>query len=107
MTTVCTHDDHIQEVRPSADGCEDCLKTGDNWIHLRLCMECGHVGCCDNSKNQHATKHFHETQHPIIVSFEPREEWGWCYLDEVMLETDWPVAGPRHHSPAANAHLGY
>lgn len=103
----CTHGDDVREVRASADGCEDCLKTGDTWMHLRLCMECGHVGCCDSSKNKHASKHFHSSQHPIIVSFEPGEGWGWCFVDQVMLETDWPIGGPTHHSPAANAHRDF
>lgn len=86
MTEGCTHLDSIKTVTPSADGCEDCLKTGDSWVHLRLCETCGHVGCCDNSKNKHATKHFHQTTHPIIKSFEPGEDWGWCYIDEVFLD---------------------
>lgn len=64
------------------EGCEECLKTGDDWVHLRLCMSCGHVGCCDSSKNTHATRHFHETQHPVMRSFEPGEVWAWCYVDE-------------------------
>jgi len=59
---------------------------GDTWVHLRLCEICGHVGCCDSSKNQHATKHFHKTKHPIMRSIEPGEDWGWCYIEEVMLE---------------------
>ena len=63
-----------------------CLKIGDTWVHLRLCMTCGHVGCCDSSKNKHATKHFHMTKHPIIKSFQPGEEWGWCYIDEEMFD---------------------
>jgi uncharacterized UBP type Zn finger protein len=83
---VCTHLDQIRPVTPHSTGCEDCLKTGDTWVHLRLCLECGHVGCCDSSKNKHATKHFHRTQHPIIKSFEPGEDWGWCYIDEVELD---------------------
>lgn len=107
MAATCTHGDHVHEVRASADGCEDCMRIGDNWIHLRLCMECGHVGCCDDSRNKHASKHFHTTQHPIIASFEPGEDWGWCFIDEEMLEADWPIDGPRHHSRAANAHRGY
>src|SRR6476469_10684007 len=74
-----------EEVKPSADGCEDCLKTGDVWVHLRLCLICGHVGCCDSSKNKHATKHFHSTNHPIIQSFEPRENWLWCYIDQEII----------------------
>jgi hypothetical protein len=59
---------------------------GDTWVHLRLCEICGHVGCCDSSKNRHATKHFHKTKHPIMRSIEPGEDWGWCYIEEVMLE---------------------
>ena len=66
-------------------GCEECLASGDTWVHLRLCLECGHVGCCDSSKNKHATKHFHQTKHPIVRSFEPGEDWRWCYVDEVFL----------------------
>jgi uncharacterized UBP type Zn finger protein len=83
---LCSHLDQIKDVVPSADGCEDCLKTGDSWVHLRLCLTCGHVGCCDQSKNKHATKHFHTTHHPIIKSIEPGEDWMWCYVDEVGLE---------------------
>lgn len=99
MATECTHLNQIEAVTPSADGCEDCLKTGDSWVSLRLCMICGHVGCCDSSKNKHATKHFHETGHPIIKSFEPGEDWGWCYVDELSLEgARWPVHGPVAHS---------
>jgi uncharacterized UBP type Zn finger protein len=83
----CMHLDQIRDVRPhTTRGCEDCLKIGSVWVHLRLCMTCGHVGCCDSSPNRHATKHFHETQHPIIRSFEPGETWGWCYVDELMLD---------------------
>jgi len=82
----CTHLDQVKEVIPSANGCEDCLCIGSKWMHLRLCMTCGHVGCCDSSPNKHATGHFQETQHPIIRSFQPGEEWIWCYVDEVMLD---------------------
>ena len=82
----CTHVEQIREVTPSAQGCEECLKMGDGWVHLRICLICGHVGCCDNSKNKHATKHFHATHHAIIQSFEPREYWIWCYLDHVAME---------------------
>ena len=87
MAEGCTHLEQIKEVTPSADGCEDCLKSGGRWLHLRLCMECGHVGCCDNSPHRHATKHFHRTSHPVIKSFEPGEEWGWCYVDELFVES--------------------
>jgi uncharacterized UBP type Zn finger protein len=86
MPTVCGHLDHIHKVKPNAAGCEECLAMGDSWVHLRECLECGHVGCCDDSKNKHATKHFHKTQHPIIRSFQPGERWKWCYIDEVMWE---------------------
>jgi uncharacterized UBP type Zn finger protein len=81
----CSHFDQVHDVTPSADGCEDCLKIGDEWVHLRLCMTCGHVGCCDDSKNKHATKHFHATGHPIIRSLEPGEDWLWCYVDETVI----------------------
>ena len=87
MATGCTHLNQVNEVMPSADGCEDCLRIGGTWVHLRLCMECGHVGCCDDSPNTHATKHFDKTSHPIIKSFEPGEDWGWCYVDEVFFES--------------------
>jgi uncharacterized UBP type Zn finger protein len=82
---TCQHTDQIQHVTPSAQGCEDCLKTGSRWVHLRICLTCGHVGCCDSSPNQHATKHYHQTGHPIIQSFQPGERWRWCYVDRVML----------------------
>jgi len=87
MAQQCFHLDQIQAVTPSAEGCEDCLKTGDTWMHLRLCETCGHVGCCDSSPNKHATKHFHATQHPIIKSFEPGEDWGYCYPDDLFFES--------------------
>jgi uncharacterized UBP type Zn finger protein len=83
----CGHMDQIKSVTPGTDGCAECLASGDSWVHLRLCMTCGHVGCCDSSKNKHATKHFHATNHPIIKSFEPGEDWGWCYVDEMMFES--------------------
>jgi uncharacterized UBP type Zn finger protein len=81
----CTHLDQITEVRPSSSGCEECLKVGSTWVHLRLCLACGHVGCCDSSPNRHAAKHSRETQHPIVRSFEPGEDWRWCYVDEVFV----------------------
>lgn len=82
----CEHIKSIKKVTPSADGCEDCLRSGDSWVHLRICMECGHVGCCDDSQNKHATRHFHVTGHPIIFSFEPGEYWGYCYVDDVTFD---------------------
>lgn len=86
MADRCEHLDQIKSVTPSAKGCEDCLKTGDKWLHLRLCETCGHVGCCDSSPNRHATKHFKATRHPVIKSFEPGEEWGYCYVDDLFVE---------------------
>jgi uncharacterized UBP type Zn finger protein len=83
----CKHIAEMRHVTPSADGCEDCLKTGDPWVHLRLCEICGHVGCCDSSKNRHATKHYRATGHPIIKSAEPGEQWGYCYADDRFFET--------------------
>lgn len=82
----CTHLHTIRDVAPSAPGCEDCLRMGATWVHLRLCLTCGHVGCCDQSPNKHATAHFHGERHPLIKSFEPGEQWLWCYVDEVMME---------------------
>jgi len=81
----CSHLSEIRDVQPKTAGCEKCLKMGDAWVNLRLCLTCGHVGCCDNSKNKHATKHHHETHHPMMVSFEPGEEWVWCFVDEVTF----------------------
>ncbi|MDQ6826163.1 MAG: UBP-type zinc finger domain-containing protein [Candidatus Eremiobacteraeota bacterium] len=81
----CTRLNDIREVSLSAQGCEECLKTGDVWVHLRECLECGHVGCCDSSKNMHATKHFVATKHPVMQSFQAGEHWKYCYIDQVML----------------------
>jgi uncharacterized UBP type Zn finger protein len=82
--TTCSHLQTAGDPEPRTSGCEECLATGDRWVHLRLCRSCGHVGCCDSSKNQHATKHFHGTGHPVMRSFEPGETWSWCYLDELL-----------------------
>lgn len=87
MEAKCTHLDQVKEVQPSAEGCEGCLKTGDPWVHLRICLICGHVGCCDSSVNKHARKHFEETGHPIIQSFEPGEKWRWCYIDKIYIKS--------------------
>jgi len=86
MSAKCSHTASIKVVTPSALGCEECLKMGSIWVHLRICRTCGHVGCCDESPNRHATKHFHKTRHPIIEAYDPPEGWGWCYIDEVMLD---------------------
>jgi len=84
MTGSCSHLDQIKIQHTHKQGCEECLKTGDRWVHLRLCLSCGHVGCCDSSKNKHATKHFRASNHPLIRSLEPGEAWVWCYLDDMI-----------------------
>jgi len=97
MADTCTHMDRAEDVGPSSDGCEDCLRTGGHWVHLRMCMSCGHVGCCDSSPNRHATAHF--TAHPdhcLIRSYEPGEDWWWCYVDEVAFEVDGAPPSPSH-----------
>ena len=81
----CSHLGKIRRVFPSAPGCEECLRLGDEWVHLRLCLVCGHVGCCDTSKNKHATAHFHETDHPLMKSIETFEDWAWCFVDEEYI----------------------
>lgn len=87
MAKSCTHLQQAPKISSTKTHvCEDCIKTGDTWVHLRMCMECGHVGCCDSSKNRHATKHFHASKHPVMRSAEPGEYWTWCYVDEVMGE---------------------
>ena len=87
MTTKgCTHIAGIRDVTPSALGCEECLKIGGKWLHLRICRSCGHVGCCDDSPNKHATKHFHTTKHPIIEGYDPPEGWG-CVMSTKSCST--------------------
>lgn len=88
MPAECTHLDQVQVLEAPAqiEGCEECLKMGTRWVHLRMCQTCGHIGCCDNSPEKHATAHNHETGHPIIRSVEPGETWSWCYPDELMME---------------------
>ena len=84
---TCTHLEHARTATPATpDGCEECLKIGSAWVHLRLCLTCGHVGCCDSSPKRHATKHFEATKHPVIKSFQPDENWRWCYVDEVFQD---------------------
>jgi uncharacterized UBP type Zn finger protein len=83
MSRHCTHLNQIHQVTTDTRVCEDCVKIGDNWVHLRLCLVCGHVGCCDSSKNRHATKHFHASTHPLVRSIEPGEDWVWCYADDM------------------------
>ena len=87
MSEQCQHLGEMQDVTPrTPEGCEECLALGTPWVHLRLCLTCGHVGCCDSSPGRHATGHFHATGHPVVRSQEPGEDWGWCYVDEVMLD---------------------
>jgi len=88
-----------QPVTPSSRGCQECLEMGDAWMHLRLCLTCGHVGCCDSSKNKHATRHYRSTHHPVMKSFEPGENWAWCYVDEEMIENvpAFPAESPSVH----------
>jgi uncharacterized UBP type Zn finger protein len=83
----CPHFTQIRPVTPGSQGCAECLASGDSWVHLRLCLTCGHVGCCDSSQNKHATKHFRETGHAIIKSLEPGENWGWCYIDQMQFDS--------------------
>jgi uncharacterized UBP type Zn finger protein len=95
MTDVCTHLDTIRvtALPESVPGCEDCLRIGGTWVHLRLCLTCGHVGCCDSSPNRHATAHARSSEHPIIRSLESGEDWCWCYEDEIVFQVDLAEAG--------------
>src|ERR1700686_5147731 len=97
MSDECTHAESIHDVTPSALGCEECLKTGSVWVHLRLCRTCGHVGCCDDSPNHHASKHFQSTGHPIIEGYDPPQDWDWCFVDEEFVDLGGhttPQSGP-------------
>ena len=84
MAIACTHLNQIKLTQTTKDFCEDCVKTGDDWLHLRMCLECGHVGCCDSSPNRHASQHFQRTRHPMMRSIEPGETWTWCFVDEIV-----------------------
>jgi uncharacterized UBP type Zn finger protein len=88
-----------EALEPSSKGCKECLEAGDEWVHLRLCMTCGHVGCCDDSANKHATRHFRATGHPVVKSFEPGEDWAWCYVDGELAEAipAFPAESPSQH----------
>ena len=101
MSDVCTHLDEITvfELPESVDGCEECLAMGAKWLHLRICLECGHVGCCDSSPNRHATAHANAAEHPIIRSLEPGEDWSWCYVDEVAFVVE-GIHGHTHIPPS-------
>ena len=85
MDKQCTHLDLIQAVTPGVEGCNECLALGDTWVNLRMCMVCGQVGCCDDSKNKHASRHFQTTGHPIMRSLVPGEDWMWCFVDRVTI----------------------
>src|SRR5690606_31173770 len=85
------------DVTPTSDGCEECLRTGDRWVHLRVCMHCGHVGCCDSSPNRHATAHWKtHPYHPLVRSYEPGEDWWWCYADRIVFYVDGAPPAPSH-----------
>jgi hypothetical protein len=87
MADICTHLDQVEVTDLPAEiaGCEDCLAIGGRWVHLRMCETCGHIGCCDDSPNRHATAHFHATEHPVMRSAEPGEDWSWCFVDQVAF----------------------
>ncbi len=82
---ACSHLNQVRDVAPHTEGCAECLQSGDAWVHLRMCLVCGHVGCCDSSKNKHAAAHYGSTYHPVMRSAEPGEAWGWCYVDKVQF----------------------
>ena len=96
MADTCTHLTEIRDVAPSGDGCVECLEMGGRWLHLRRCASCGHVGCCDSSPNKHASAHARDTEHAIVQSYEPGEDWFWCYVDEVVFERDDAPPAPSH-----------
>jgi hypothetical protein len=97
MADTCSHLGLVTDVTPSADGCLECLAAGGWWVHLRLCMTCGHVGCCDSSPRRHATAHWHSHRdHPIVRSFEPGEDWWWCYDDELLFDVEGAPPAPSH-----------
>jgi hypothetical protein len=102
--TTCNHLDQMRDVIPQANGCVDCLAVGDTWIHLRLCVTCGYVGCCNSSKNKHASAHARSSNHPIVESFEPGEDWFWCYVDEVAFVVD--NAPTLSYSPGNHEEVG-
>jgi len=82
----CEHLAHSHYVAPKTHVCAECVAMGDEWVHLRTCLECGHVGCCDSSKNRHATKHFNATKHPVIASAQPGERWLWCFVHQDWMD---------------------
>ena len=86
MVSSCIHEKGRPKVTPSGKGCKECLAMGDTWVELRLCFTCGHVGCCDNSKNKHTTKHWEATGHPVVQSFQPGENWKWCFVEKIFID---------------------
>jgi hypothetical protein len=88
MSDSCTHLDQIGDVAPTGTGCDQCLAVGGRWVHLRMCRSCGHIGCCDSSPGKHATAHYRSTGHALVQSYEPGEDWWWCYVDEVAFEVE-------------------
>ncbi|MCU1346774.1 MAG: hypothetical protein JWL70_3040 [Acidimicrobiia bacterium] len=97
MADTCSHLDTVSDVAPSSTGCEDCLRTGDRWVHLRMCLACGHIGCCDSSPNHHATAHYNaHPDHPLVRSYEPGEDWWWCYADDLFFEVPGAPPSPSH-----------
>ena len=98
MSEPCEHVDQVEvgAATPSANGCEDCLRIGGTWLHLRFCMTCGHVGCCDSSPNKHASAHYRGTDHPLVRSFEPGEDWWWCYRDESGFQVPGAPPAPSY-----------
>lgn len=83
---ICEHLAEVTPVEPSGSGCVECLKTGSAWVHLRMCLVCGHIGCCDSSPGKHATMHYHDSGHPTMQSAQPGETWRWCYIDQILVD---------------------
>lgn len=96
MADTCNHVDGIRDVAPSGDGCVECLESGSAWVQLRRCATCGHVGCCDSSPNRHATAHNASSGHPVIQSFEPDQDWYWCFVDELAFMPEDQGPSPSH-----------
>jgi len=102
--TSCAHLEQSRTISPETQGCEECLQSGEKWVHLRVCLTCGHVGCCDDSRNKHATAHFHSTQHPVIKSLELDESWRWCYIDELLVSDNSGQPSEQTTDVARSAH---
>ena len=97
MSDECTHLDQIDPaVAPGGPGCKECLETGARWMHLRRCAVCGHIGCCDSSPNRHARRHWEQTGHAVVQSFEPGEDWFYCFPDDLLFEVEGMTDSPSH-----------